>query len=110
MDEDKGVALLQLKFLGKNRPAIMEEFIKHAPKSGYVFVSADRTFASVEKPRFITREIDKEEFLNFLEDYSQPEEKPTQPLLNQETQWVYYEVYWQHNHTSWQLKEAVIRS
>ncbi|RDV14924.1 hypothetical protein DXT99_11580 [Pontibacter diazotrophicus] len=107
MDEDRGVALQQLKFLGENRPAIMEEFIKHAPKAGYVFVSADHTFAAVEKPRFIRREVNKEEFVDFLEKYSQPEEKPTLPFSDQETQWVYYEVYWQHNHSSWHLKETV---
>lgn len=107
MDEDKGIALQQLKFLGENRPAIFEEFLKNTPKTGYVFISADRAFKAVEKPRFIQREVDKGEFVNYLDKHPQPDEQLTRSLPNQETQWVYYEINWQHNQTSWHLKEAV---
>lgn len=107
MDEDKGVALQQLKLLGEIKPAIIKEFLKNSPKTGYVFTSVDSSFNIVEGPRFIQREIKKEDFANLSEKLSQPEKQPEQSHLVQEKQWVYYEINWLFSRTSWHLKEQV---
>lgn len=105
LDDDKDAALQQLKFLGEYRSAIFEEFFRNALQAGYVFIHADKTFRPMGKPQFITREFNKGEFSDFLEMQTPLEGQPTLPF--QGTQWVYYEVYWQHNRTSWRLKEEV---
>jgi hypothetical protein len=105
LDEDKETAMQQLRFLGEQRPAIISEFFRNASKRGYVFLSASSDFKSTEAPRFIQRDFDESKFVNYLEQVPQPEASDAAPMAGN-ARWVYYEIYWQHNNTSWHLKEA----
>lgn len=94
--------LLKLKFLGKHRNAIIKEYLNHKPKTGYVFVKADSHFHAPEKPRFIERSFDEDIFLSIHE-----EEGALKEEAAQKSEWVYYEVYWDTDKTSYHLKERI---
>ncbi|RDV13658.1 hypothetical protein DXT99_17950 [Pontibacter diazotrophicus] len=93
--------LLKLRFLSKHRKAIKEEYLKHAPQTGYVFIRADSYFHAVEKPRFIKRSFNENQFIVLQE-----QEAGREDTAADEDKWVYYEVHWDSDKTSHHLKEA----
>lgn len=93
--------LLKLKFLSKHRKAIIAEYLKHTPKTGYVFIRADPHFHAAGKPSFIERSFDKSQFIRLHEQETGDEDGAAQ-----EGKWVYYEVHWDAEQTSDYLKEA----
>lgn len=93
--------LLKLKFLGKHRNAIIKEYLKHKQKTGYVFVKADNHFHASDNPRFIERGFDEEMFLSIHEEEALKDEAA------KNNEWVYYEVFWDTDKTSYHLKERL---
>jgi hypothetical protein len=106
LDEDKEAAMQQLRFLGEQRPAITEEFFRNASKRGHVFLKASSDFKATEAPRFIQRDFDESKFVDYLEQVQQPEAQSPHAPMAGDARWVGYEIYWEHNHTLWHLKEA----
>lgn len=94
--------LLKLRFLSKHRKAIKKEYLKHAPKTGYVFIRADTHFHVVEKPRFIKRSFDENQFIILHE-----QEAGSEDTAADRGGWVYYEVHWEEDRSSYHLKERV---
>jgi hypothetical protein len=92
--------LLMLQFLGRHRQMIKETFLQHRSQDGYVFLRADRRFEAVEGPRFVQREFD-------TEDFSPVDESGGNGPESEEGLWMYYEVYWEHDRSSWRFKEPV---
>ncbi len=90
--------LLKLRFLGQHWTSIKEAYLQHASATGYVFIKADESFDAVERPRFIQRQFNKEEFLLIKEISS------SYNAANKED-WLYYEIFWEHDHSIWRLKE-----
>ncbi|RDV11930.1 hypothetical protein DXT99_23185 [Pontibacter diazotrophicus] len=92
--------LLKLRFLGRHRKEIKAEYLKHALKTGYVFIRADSNFRAAGKLRFIERSFDESHFKSLCEQEARDEHTAAD-----EGKWVYYEVHWNSDKISDHLKE-----
>lgn len=80
--------LLKLRFLCKYRKAIKAVYLKHTPKTGYVFIRANHYFSAAGKTRFIERSFDESQFISLHE-----QEATDEQTAADEGKWVYYEVH-----------------
>lgn len=93
--------LLKLRFLSKDIKEVKAKYLKHTLNTGYVFIRADNYFHAVEKPRFIKRSFDENQFIVL-----HGQEARSEDTAADEDKWVYYEVHWDSDKTSHHLKEA----
>jgi len=91
--------LFMLRFLSQHLQAIKKEYLKHKSSTGYVLVKAYENFQAIEAPKFIQRGFNKHQFRNISQ------LPPQENRSHDDNSWIYYEIYWSHNKSSWYLKE-----